>query len=202
MTMRPEKGGAEEEAISIKPAVVSLRIGESSPAFTVVARGEGGGESPVAATLESLDPEILAADDSRAGRFVARSFGQTQVRAVYRGQEAFAEATVTGDRFAVVRTSLRSGEDDFSVSIEVLAAKSEGPLEYRVFAADSAPPEAWVPAEAHEDLQRVELTSEALGYRGRRARYSLILEARVAGRGSIERYPFAFRLEPRIIVER
>lgn len=189
-------------SLSIQPADVSLKVGETTPVMIVLAHETGRPPYPVPATIESLDPSVLAPAGMAAGTFVAQGLGGTQVRAVYRGREALANVTVTGKRFLSVQSTLESGTSDFAVRIEVLAAASEGPLEYRVFAAGQPPQDEWVPAQAVGDQQRAVLTTPRIAYGDRSARYSLILQSRPQGGGSQQQYPFTFRLESRIVEDR
>jgi hypothetical protein len=188
--------------LSIQPTDVSLKVGDTTPLMTVLAHEAGRPPYPVPAAFESLDQSVLTPAGLGAGTFVAQGLGGTQVRAVYRGREALANVTVTGERFLRVDTTLESGTNDFAVRIEVLAAGSEGPLEYRVSAAGQPPQEEWFPAQPQGDQQRALLTSSRIPYGDRTARYSLILEAQPQGGGSAQRYPFTFRLESRIVEDR
>ncbi len=190
-------------SLSIQPADVALRVGETTPELTVLAHETGRPPYPVPATLESLDPSILAPDALSPGRFVAQGLGGTQVRALHRGRETAANVTVTGERFLSVKSELETGASDFAVRIEVLAAGSEGPLEYRVSVAGQPPREQWIPGQPQGSQQRALLTSSRIPYGDRAARYSLILEARPqGGGGSTQKYPFTFRLESRIVEDR
>lgn len=189
-------GGLE---LAIEPARVTLGVGEATPPLVVYASQPGGARYPVAAVLESMDRSVLAPEGAA---FRAQGLGATQVRATYRGREAAAEVMVTGERFLNVSTTLDSGASDFAVQIEVLAAASEGPLEYRVVEGDGNATNRWVPATTQGGQQRVVLTSARIPYRDRAARYSLILEARPQTGGSAQRYPFTFRLESRIVEDR
>ncbi len=189
-------------SLSIQPTDVSLKVGETTPLMTVMARETGRPPYPVPGALQSLDPSVLAPAGQAAGMFVARGLGATQVRASHRGREALANVTVTGERFLRVDTTLDSGTSDFGVQIEVLAAASEGPLEYRVSVAGQPPQDEWVPAQPYEGQQRASLGSSRIPYGDRTARYSLTLEARPQGGGLAQRYPFTFRLESRIVEDR
>jgi len=186
------------DRVWIEPAEASVRVGETTPRFAMMAQGADGRQYEVPATLESMDTNILRPEGLLPGQFVATSLGGTQVRAVYRGREAFATVTVTGQRFVGVNTKLNEGQQDFSVTIEVLAANSEGPLEYRTYAAGQTPPDVWVPAQPHGDYRRVELESPRIQYGPRSARYSLTIEARSTESGTVQRYPFTFRLAPKL----
>ncbi len=185
-------------SLSIQPNDVSLKVGETTPLMTVLAHETGRPPYPVPATLESLDAAVLA-PAGPAGTFAAQGLGGTQVRATYRGREALANVTVTGERFLRVDTTLDSGRSDFAVRIEVLAAGSEGPLEYRVTPAGQPSPEQWVPSQPQGNQQLARLTSSRIPYGDRSARYSLILEAQPQGGGRSDKYPFTFRLESRIV---
>ncbi|MHC4402905.1 MAG: Ig-like domain-containing protein, partial [Planctomycetota bacterium] len=102
------------DRLRIEPAEVSLRAGETTPRFMVIAEGADGVPYQVPASLESMDTNILRPDPLAPDRFVAATLGQTQVRAVYRNGEALATVAVTGERFLDVKTSLNEGANDFS----------------------------------------------------------------------------------------
>ncbi len=182
----------------IEPPEASLKVGETTPRFAVMARGADGGQYPVPATLDSMDTNVLRPEALLPGQFVAASLGSTQVRGLYRNREVFATVTVTGERFLDVNTTLNEGAQDFSVGIEVLAAASEGPLEYRTYVAGQAPPDGWQPAEEAGAYRRATLQSPQIPYGPRSARYSLIIEARSTVSGAVQEYPFTFRLAPSI----
>jgi len=185
------------DSLWMEPPEASLRIGETTPPFAVMARSADGRTFQVPAALDSTDTSVLRSE-GLSGRFTATSLGSTQVRGLYRNREVFATVTVTGERFVNVETTLNEGEQDFNVTIEVLAAKSEGPLEYRAYAAGQAPPETWQPAEEAGEHRRVVLQSPRMAYGPRSARYGLIIEARSSESGTVQRYPLTFRLAPRI----
>ncbi len=188
------------DELQIEPAEISLPAGEMTPPISVTARGTDGMPYQVPATLESMDENILAPAGPEFGaRFVAKAFGGTQLRAVYRGREAFVDVTITGKRFVDFNTALSEGQQDFGVEIEVLAAASEGPLEYRVYEAGKTPPETWTPNQEHGDeFRRVQLQSPRLKYQPRSARYKLTIEARSLNDKSVQKFPFTFRLKPMI----
>jgi hypothetical protein len=163
-----------------------------------VAQGADGRQYEVPATLETTDANVLRPEPLLPGQFTAASLGSTQVRGVYRSREVFATVTVTGERFLDVNTTLNEGAQDFSVAIEVLAAASEGPLEYRTYVAGQAPAEVWQPAEEAGEFRRVTLQSPQIPYGPRSARYSLVIEARSTVGGDVQQYPFTFRLAPNI----
>ncbi len=188
------------EELQIEPTEISLAAGAMTPPISVSARGADGLPYQVPATLESLDQNILAPAEPEFGaRFVAKTFGGTQLRAAYRGREAFIDVTVTGKRFVDFNTTLSEGQQDFTVEIEVLAAASEGPLEYRVYAAGQTPPASWTPNEVSSDtLRAVRLPSPRLEYLPRSARYQVIIEARSLTDNSVQKFPYTFRLKPTI----
>jgi len=186
------------DPLSIEPSEITLQVGQATPPLKVTAQGQSGPPHEVPAVLESTDPNVLAPD--APGRFVAKGFGSTQLRAEYRGREAFSKVTVTGNRFMKVNARLNEGTENFDVSLEVLAAKSEGPLEYRVYVAGQSPAEAWVPAEVQGEFRRVSLRGPAMPYGPRGALYHLMIEARDAGGGAIQQYPLTFRLKEDIEV--
>ena len=87
--------------------------------------------------------------------------------------------SVVGERFREVAARLNERSDDFDVTLDVLAAASQGPLEYRVYPAEATAGENWVAAELTEDGQhrKVMLVSPPIVYGPRNARYQLIIEA-------------------------
>ena len=188
----------EAGRLSIEPGQLALQVGQATPRFSVVLHGAGGDTSEVSAVLDSTDPHVLAPDPQIPGRFIAKDYGGTQVRAVYRGHEALANVTISGKRFTSVNTSLNEGPDDFDVTIDVTADAAEGPLEYRVTAPGQPPPAAWQPAETAGDSRHVVLHSPRMQYRGPAAQYRLIIEARDPAGASTQQYPFTFRLVPKL----
>ena len=186
------------DPIVIEPNAITITVGQATPPLRVFAKSPDGRMDQVPATLEATDPTVLEPDPLQPGQFVARSLGSAQVRAVYRGREAFATVQVSGDRFLEVETQLNARPDDFDVSIEVLAAESEGPLEYRVYPAGQPPTETWVPSQTDPAGHRTTLSGPRMAYGERGAMYHLILEARNPRDGSTERYPLTFRIRPEI----
>jgi len=187
------------DRLRIEPPEASVRVGETTPRFTVVAEDAAERQYEVPAVVESMDTNIIRPEEGlMLGRFVALSLGGTQVRAVYRGRELFATVTVAGERFVNVETTLDEGQNDFSVGIEVLAAKSEGPLEYRAYQAGQTPSDVWVAAVESGEHRRVKLESPRIRYGDRSAQYHLIIEARSLQSGTQQQYPLTFRLAPNI----
>jgi len=187
--------------VFLDPARETTDVGQTVK-FTVMARGQQGEPRKVEAPLESLDEDILAPVSALPGRFFAKALGGTLVRAEYRGREAYAEVTVRGERFRKVGATLNEHANDFTVTFKVLAAVSQGELEYCVYLPGESPPDAWVPAELNEegDYREVTVSSPPIPYGPRNARYQLIIEARSPTGGSVQRYPFSFRLAPTGIV--
>ncbi|MDY0168223.1 MAG: hypothetical protein RBS80_16865 [Thermoguttaceae bacterium] len=184
--------------IVIEPNSITLTVGQATPPLRVYSQSPDGQMDQVPATLEATDPTVLEPDPLQPGQFVARALGSAQVRAIYRGREAFATIRVSGDRFLSVDTQLNARPRDFDVSIEVLAAESEGPLEYRVYPAGQPAAETWVPSQADSAGHRTSLRGPRMAYGERDAMYHLILEARNPRDGSTERYPLTFRIRPEI----
>jgi hypothetical protein len=191
------------ERIELQPAEVTLQVGQAAPAFAAVARGADGLPYQVPAALRSTDENVLAPDPAAPGRFVAKGFGKAEVQATYRGSTAFAKVSVSGQRFLAVEPAGRPGSptpESFDVTVQVLAAGSEGPLEYRVYLPGQPPPEAWVPAQPQGENLQATLRSPAVPFGARGSLYNLMIEARRTTDQTIERYPFTFRLEH--VVER
>ena len=193
----------------IEPSSMSLRVGQVTPPLAVMAQAADGLAYQVSANLQSMDPQVLARDPATPGRFVANGLGGTQIRASHRGREAFAEVTVSGRRFVEVREikdSLTGDAQLFDIGLEVLAAGSEGPLEYRVYAAGQAPAEDWVAARAEDGQLRTVLRSPRIPYGPPGSVYRLIIEARSTGDDSVppaageavQQYPFSFRLKQQV----
>jgi len=186
--------------IRVDPPAVSLQIGQPTPRLSVISEGQGGVTFEVPAVLESMDPSVLAPDPQYPGRFVARSIGGTEIRATYRGKEAFCSVTISGRRFEQVRERLDRGTDDFSVILEVLAAASENALEYRVSVAEQPGAETpWTRATRLADgSQQVTIHSPRMRYGPPNSLYNLVIEARASADETPQRYPFTFRLRPEI----
>ena len=184
------------DTLAVEPAEVTLQVGQTAPPLAVMAVAADGTRYQVPATLQSADPAVLAPDAAAPGRFVAKGLGETQLRADYRGRTAYAKVVVSGRRFLDVKTSDPVGADtQFDITIEVLAAESEGPLEYRVYGAGQQPAETWVPAQAQGDTRVVTLRSPRMNYGPRGSLYQLVIEARSPGGGAPQQYPLTFRLK-------
>ena len=139
------------DTIALVPPENNMQVGQKlTPA--VMAQPVGGEPVAVPARIESLDPNVIGADPAAPGQFVAKSQGQTQLHAVYRGKEVLARVSVAGQRFQSVRSSYNRG--DKRVSIDVLAAAGEGELEYRVYEEGAAPKENWVKNQAEGDARK------------------------------------------------
>ena len=133
-----------------------------------------------------MDKNVLDADPAQPGQFVARSQGQTQLHAVYRGKEVFAKVSVSGQRFQSVKSTYNRKDKD--VTIEVLAAGSEGELEYRVYEeSDANPKENWVPNQVEGDSRKATLRSDPLSLQ--RDEYHMVVEARDKATKTVQKYP-------------
>jgi hypothetical protein len=186
------------DSLEFDPPALDLQPSESH-AVAVMGKGADGQKVAVQAQIESMDKNVVDADPAQPGQFVAHSQGQTQLHAVYRGKEVFAKVTVSGRRFETVTPTLNNlpgNNAQFDVAIDVLAAASEGELEYRVFAKDANPADNWVkngPAEGEK--RKVTLTSDKLNFGPRGQIYQLVLEARDTATQRIEKYPLNLQLE-------
>lgn len=183
------------DPISIHPATVMIQVGQPVPPLTVMARSSSGTTYAVPSQLTSMSPTVVAPDPTIPGRLVARQIGTAQLKAQYQGREAFAEVQVTGKRFVSVVPQLHEGPDDFSVKLTVLAEGSEGPLEYRTYPPGTVPVENWVPSQPAGEYNQVELQSPRMPFKSHGALYQLMIEARPAGGGSAQKYPYTFRLK-------
>lgn len=183
------------QRLAIEPSQVHLDVGRPTPRFRVTAYGADGVSRQVDAKLQTMSPAVLAPDPTASDRFIAKSLGATQVRAVFHNREATAAVDVSGKRFNVVTIELNSGNTDFAVAIKVTAAESEGPLEYRVYAAGESPAGKWIPAQKANGSLQVDLHSPRMAYRSHDSQYQLIVEARNRGDNSIQTYPLNFQLK-------
>ena len=150
--------------ISFNPEAYDPQVGQTvTPAVMAEADGQ---KTAVQAQVESMDKNVLDADPAQPGQFVARSQGQTQLHATYRGKEAFAKVSVSGRRFQSVNSTHHNIDNDqFNMTIEVLAAGSEGELEYRVYAeGDPNPKENWVKNQPEGDSRKATFSSDPLSY--------------------------------------
>jgi hypothetical protein len=184
------------EPLSIEPGRIRMEQGEQTPPLRVVAREGGQAPRDVAAALESMNAAVVAPDPATPGRFRAVGAGRTQIRAAHGDRSAYAEVTVTGARFAELTTTVADQTDkDFAIEARVAATASEGPLEYRVYAAGQTPPEAWTAAVEDGDRRRATLASPRLVTGPPSTFYNLMFECRDRS-GGIQKYPFTFRLAP------
>ncbi len=176
------------DSISINPPEINLQVGQSTPA-SVMAKSSDGQQVAVAAKIESMDKNVLDVDPAQPGQFVARAQGQTQIRAVYRGIEVFSKVSVLGQRFQSVKSSHhRIDPEHFDMTIEVLAAGSEGELEYQVYREGTAPTNKWVPNQPEGDLRKATFSSDPLNY-NQGDTFHLVIEARDKKTNSVQKYP-------------
>lgn len=190
------------DSLAFNQSEYVLQAGQpATPA--VMATGPDGQPKAVQAPIESMDKNVVDADPAQPGQFVARSQGQTQFRAVYRGKELFAKVTVSGRRFETVTPTLNDqpgNNDQFTVTIEVLAAATEGGLEYRVYEQGANPKENWVPNQVQGEKGKVTLGSDPLKFGPRGQIYHLVVEARDKATQRIEKYPLNLQLGSTITV--
>ncbi len=103
--------------------------------------------------------------------------------------------TVGGDRFANVDSSVADAtEHDFAVKLDIAAGASEGPLEYRAYAVGQPPPQGWVASQVQGDAQHAVFQSPRLPKGPPSTFYDLMIESRNPADGSIQQYPFRFRV--------
>ncbi|MBO5437242.1 MAG: hypothetical protein J6A23_06235, partial [Thermoguttaceae bacterium] len=181
--------------LKITPQTLTIRDGETTPAF-VVSSIENGAERPVAADIDSTDSSVLASMGN--GIFQAVGPGKTQVWGSYMGNELYADVTVIGERYLKVESELGSDDSvtgEFSIRFSVLASKDEGALEYRVYQEGQAPSDVWMPASPAPDGQVISIESPKIDGRfGNDHVYRLIIESRTRGQQNIQQYPCSFRL--------
>ena len=120
-------------ALVFDPPQLTIGVGEVTPLIKITSTSPDGSRVSVPAIVESADPNIVDRVPSSPGCFVGKALGQTQLKASYRGRDATCTVSVSGKRFQNVKWTATRSKDDFTVSIEVLAAGSEGELEYRVY---------------------------------------------------------------------
>ncbi|MDO4629629.1 MAG: Ig-like domain-containing protein, partial [Planctomycetia bacterium] len=181
--------------LTITPKTLTIRDGETTPAF-VVNSLENGVERPVPADIVTTDETVLSAVGN--GRFQAVGPGKTQVWGSYMGNELYADVTVIGERYQNVESELASDNSvtgEFSIRFNVLASNQEGALEYRVYQEGQAPTDVWQPATASADGQLITIESPKIDGRFDNDHvYRLIIESRTQGQQNIQQYPCSFRL--------
>jgi hypothetical protein len=184
-------------ALFIDPAQTAVRLGQSTPRFHARAQDLAGNQIEVPASLESMNDKVLTPDlaPGHEGQFLAVGQGHTQVRARYADREANAEVTVGGDRFANVDSSVADPTDrDFAVNLDIAAGAGEGPLEYRAYQVGQPPPSGWVASQVQGDAQHTILQSPRLQKGPPSTFYDLMIESRNPADGSVQQYPFRFRV--------
>ena len=187
-------------ALVMSPSEMNLEVGQTA-APAVMATDASGQQVAVQAQIESSDKNVVDHDPSDPNKFVAKSQGQTQLRATYRGNEVVANVSVAGKRFQTVNPSLNEiPPDQFSVTIEVLAAAAEGELEYRMYPADNTnPPESWVANNQVEgENRKVTLNSGAMSKGSWGQIYQFVLEARDKATKRADKYPLTLQLGAKI----
>jgi hypothetical protein len=179
--------------LSITPDHVRLEPGQSTPVFVARELDSAGHSHTVPAILESMDLTVLRPDPDTPGRFVAKGYGTTKVRAAYQGREASAVVEVAGQRFTnvTVSTSSQVGTATFDMTVLVRTAQSEGRMEYRIYEAGQTPPDHWTAAEPRDGGQQVELRIPQLE---REKKYRLVIEGRDGPSGTVEQYLLPFML--------
>jgi len=187
------------DTLWLEPPRASVALGATTPRFVVMAQSLGNPARQIPATIESTNRSILEPAGAQPGRFVARQMGSTQVRARVGDRELYADVTVSGARFDTIQTSILAPTDkDFAVRAEITAAGVEGPLEYRVYVDGQGPSGPWVPARLDGSRRRVVLEGPRLPIGPPSKFYTLMFEARDPGAGTVQQYPFTFRLAPTI----
>jgi hypothetical protein len=186
------------EKLSMDPTEATLQVGQTV-APSVKSRAENGEETAVAgAKIESSDRGVVDVDPDNPTQFKAVGQGQAELIATYHGIELKAKVSVSSDRFKSVVPQLNDiagNKDQFDLTIEALAAKDEGELEYRVYSADdAAPKENWVPNQDSPDGRKVTLRSDPINYGSRDATYHLVLEARDKVKKTVQKYPLPFTI--------
>lgn len=181
--------------LAMTPMDHTMRVGELTPSFVVMATDATGSTFQVPAELMSTDPNILQADVSDPTRFRAVSLGTTQIRASHNGTDIYATVSVGGDRFMNVEGQLSEGPTSFNVMLTVSANTDSGALEYRVYEAGQTPPESWIAGQASAEGQNVMLPGPQMSYNpNRNHQYTLVVESRTAGGGEPQKYMYNFRL--------
>lgn len=105
-------------------------------------------------------------------------------------------------RFESVRPTI-SDEfvPSFTVKLEIAAARSAHPLEYRAYVSGQSPTDNWTPAQPQDDRQLAVVTSPPIQTGPFSTVYDLTVEARNPADDSIEQYPLRFRLAPGVDVQ-
>jgi hypothetical protein len=173
------------DTITLNPPYNNLQVGDKvSP--SVMAQSAGGGEPlAVQAPIESLDTKVIDGNPAAPGQFVAKSQGQTQLHAIYRGKEVFAKVSVAGQRFQSVKSSYNRG--DKTMTIEVVAAPGESELEYRVYEEGATPKENWASNQPDGNARKATLVTDPLT--NDKEDVHLVIEARDKAAKNVQQYP-------------
>jgi hypothetical protein len=180
-------------ALVFDPPRLTIGVGEVTPLIKITSTSPDGSRISVPALVESADPNIVDRVPSSPGCFVGKALGETQLKASYRGRDAICTVSVSGKRFQNVKWTATRGKDDFTVTIEVLAAESEGELEYRVYREGTTAEETWVPNQPAGGARKATLTSPAISYGKTDEVYHLVIEAKDKAGKSIQTYPLRLR---------
>ncbi len=183
------------DKLTLEPGDLTLKVDEVTPLVMVTGKGADGAPYEVPAQVTSQDPNVLAPMPDSPGHFIAKAMGRTQLKATYKGVEVFSTVTVSGTRFVDVKTTPNVRDTDFDVGIEVLAADSEGPLEYRVYVAGQTPEENWVANQPQPqgNMRQAVLQSPKIAVGAPGTLYHLMIEARDAKTKSVQQYPLTLR---------
>ena len=85
--------------LAIQPSPIALRVGQHTPPLTVTIQGGRGLSRQVNATLDSVDPNILAPDPQTPGQFVGKVAGETQIRRHLSRQGGLRKGDNVGETF-------------------------------------------------------------------------------------------------------
>ncbi|MCA9067450.1 MAG: hypothetical protein KDA84_00905, partial [Planctomycetaceae bacterium] len=187
--------------LRVEPAAITSRSGETTPPLKVLVKTQDDPRyreiDPALAGYQSLDTEIIDPVENATGQFTAKRPGHTQIRVTYQGLTKDVDVTVVPDRFQQVELGLPKFEDNtFSVPITVRTDLSAGSLEFRVYRPGDEPPteQGWQDTANQNDRQFVKLTSVTLNLVENNL-FRVVIEARDKQTKTIDKYPYAFRLE-------
>lgn len=191
------------ERMRVEPDRLELRTGEQTPRIKVLVASAGDHNfreiDASLAEVTSSNPEVLQPGDP--GVFTANRPGQARISVKYQGLEQSIPVLVRYNPFVQIEVGRdpKFVDSTLTVDLTVTANTNSVDLEYRSTLPNSngrAEEESnWVKADKNGNQQVANLRSPKIPLVRGQNHYSIVIEARNAKSGEVERHPFSFRIE-------
>lgn len=188
----------------VEPEAILIRTGETTPPVRVLVASSGERQfrtvDPALVEINAMNAELLQPDGP--GQFRGLKPGKTRLKVSYGGLEQSVPVTIGYDAFARVEFEHDPLLKDNTVTVDLLVAADtvETDLDYRttVTQPDGRTVEMpWMRAEREGNELVAHVKSPPLPtVRGQNS-YSMIIEAKDAKTGRVEKHPFTFRIIPK-----